>query len=263
VPPLPAYDGIGGSPSFFCETTPAESEPGATDAMEPMLLSDSAHTSSDPSQEKDESKRLGGDPTQAESIGEDGRDAMSGVVKKADPSAGESEGVAGPATTSPGDSASARSQSTGGDEAEDNTPASREFDPVFLMMQLFDLGVEDRPQLLVNGPSLALGLNVLDRTPEFETHKIGVLYLRSSKRKTEVELLGSFGGSLRYLQFLRALGTVTQLEGLRGYSGGMDTSASHTDGKCMLLYRSHSLQVRKLSRWNVALQLCGTKIRVC
>jgi hypothetical protein len=62
-------------------------------------------------------------------------------------------------------------------------------------------------------------------------------------QQTEADRFGSFGCTLRYL---RALGTVTQLEGLRGYIGGMDTSPSRTDGKYILLYRSHSLQVRCL-----------------
>lgn len=114
---------------------------------------------------------------------------------------------------------------------------------MYLMMQLFDLTVEGRPQLLSNGPSLSMALSVLDRTPEYETHKIGLLYVRNAKQRTEVDILGNHGGSLRYLQFLRGLGQVTKLQGLPGYTGGLDVS-NDSDGAFALLYKDDSTQVR-------------------
>lgn len=123
-------------------------------------------------------------------------------------------------------------------------PAKRDpLDPMYLMMQLFDLTVEGRPQLLSNGPSLSMALSVLDRTPEYETHKIGLLYVRNAKQRTEVDILGNHGGSLRYLQFLRGLGQVTKLQGLPGYTGGLDVS-NDSDGAFALLYKDDSTQVR-------------------
>lgn len=123
-------------------------------------------------------------------------------------------------------------------------PAKRDpLDPMYLMMQLFDLTVEGRPQLLSNGPSLSMALSVLDRTPEYETHKIGLLYVRNAKQRTEVDILGNHGGSLRYLQFLRGLGHVTKLQGLPGYTGGLDVS-NDSDGAFALLYKDDCTQVR-------------------
>lgn len=118
-----------------------------------------------------------------------------------------------------------------------------QYDPKYLMMQLFDLTVENRPQLLSDGPSLKLALSVLDRTPEFETHKIGLLYVRDEKQSSESAILGNSGGSLRYLRFLRRLGTFTKLEGLPGYTGGLDT-INNSDGKFGLIYKDSCAQVR-------------------
>ncbi|RLN95737.1 hypothetical protein BBJ28_00004231 [Nothophytophthora sp. Chile5] len=116
------------------------------------------------------------------------------------------------------------------------------YDPMYLMMQLFDLTVENRPQLLSDGPSLSLGLSVLDRTPEYETHKIGLLYVRDGKQRTEAAVLGNMGGSLRYLRFLRGLGTFTKLEGLSGYTGGLDAT-TNSDGKFGLIYKDECAQI--------------------
>ncbi|KAG7388897.1 Tuberous sclerosis 2-like protein [Phytophthora boehmeriae] len=110
------------------------------------------------------------------------------------------------------------------------------------MMQLFDVTMENRPQLLSDGPPLKLALNVLDRTPEYETHKIGLLYVRDSTQSSETSILGNVGGSLRYLRFLRGLGTFTKLEGLRGYTGGLD-SANNSDGKFGLVHKDEYAQV--------------------
>ena len=117
-----------------------------------------------------------------------------------------------------------------------------QYDPKHLMMQLFDLTVENRPQLLSDGPALKLALSVLDRTPEFETHKIGLLYVRDEKQSSEATILGNTGGSLRYLRFLRRLGTFTKLKGLPGYTGGLDT-VNNSDGKFGLIYKNSWAQV--------------------
>lgn len=118
----------------------------------------------------------------------------------------------------------------------------RRLDPMYLMMQLFDVTSDKRPQMLTSGPTLTLALNVLDRTPEYETHKIGVLYVRSAKQKAESAVLGNVGGSLQYLRFLRGLGSFVKLEGLSGYSGGLDT-AINSDGKWGLVYKDNHSQV--------------------
>ncbi|KAG6975688.1 hypothetical protein JG688_00002116 [Phytophthora aleatoria] len=117
-----------------------------------------------------------------------------------------------------------------------------QYDPTYLMMQLFDITLENRPNLLSDGPSLRLALSVLDRTPEYETHKIGLLYVRDEKQSSESAILGNTGGSPRYLPFLRGLGTFTKLEGLPGYSGGLDTTGN-SDGQFGLIYKDACTQI--------------------
>ncbi|KAF1778570.1 Tuberin, N-terminal [Phytophthora cactorum] len=117
-----------------------------------------------------------------------------------------------------------------------------QYDPTYLMMQLFDITLENRPNLLSDGPSLRLALSVLDRTPEYETHKIGLLYVRDEKQSSESAILGNTGGSPRYLRFLRGLGTFTKLEGLPGYSGGLDTTGN-SDGQFGLIYKDACTQI--------------------
>lgn len=134
------------------------------------------------------------------------------------------------------------------DRVQDHSVSSSDdlYDPMYLMMQLFDLTVENRPQLLSDGPPLALALTVLDRTPEYETHKIGLLYVRDEKQTSESAILGNAGGSLRYLRFLRGLGAFTKLEGLSGYTGGLDTT-NNSDGKFGLIYKDACAQVHPIS----------------
>lgn len=110
-------------------------------------------------------------------------------------------------------------------------------------MQLFDLTAESRPLLLTDGPALSLGLSVLDRTPTCETHKVGLLYVRTPHERTEADILRASGGSLRYLQFLRGLGAFTKLDGLFAYSGGLDCTSHASDGQFGLLYKDACTQI--------------------
>ena len=132
------------------------------------------------------------------------------------------------------------------------------------MMQLFDVSVENRPQLLRDGPALKLALSVLDRTPEYETHKIGLLYVRDGKQSSESTVLGNTGGSLRYLRFLRRLGTFTKLEGLPGYTGGLDT-VNNSDGKFGLIYKDSCAQVRTIQHEHMCSRsdvFCGLLLQI-
>ncbi|KAJ0404199.1 hypothetical protein P43SY_002042 [Pythium insidiosum] len=189
IPPLPAYDGVGGSPSFFCDLAPqAASEPGADAELSDLDLA-------------------------------------------SDTASGEAE--------TDGD-LPARLQLQLSLQAPSSPPPS--FDPSHLMLQLFDLSVADRPHPLAACSALTLGLSVLDRTPAFETHKIGVLHVRSSKQRSEPEILGNVGGSLRYLRFVRSLGTITRLQGLEGFAGGMDTNAD-SDGRYTIVFKHYCFQM--------------------
>lgn len=253
--PLPAYDGIGGSPSYYCESPQVRqplqrgrgSRRSATQEKGDQVHEYSSgkmtavHAIFEDKEEHDED--LAGEDkeqgfTKDESIMEDF--CLDDSANKATfvptvvPRVASFEGHTSASTSAPGVDVS----------TEESAPTSRhsQLDPVYLMMQLFDITTENRPQLLSDGPSLKLALSVLDRTPEYETHKIGLLYVRDASQSSESSILGNTGGSLRYLRFLRGLGTFTKLEGLFGYSGGLDT-ASNTDGKFGLLYKEPCAQV--------------------
>ncbi|RQM27530.1 hypothetical protein B5M09_008073 [Aphanomyces astaci] len=90
-------------------------------------------------------------------------------------------------------------------------------DPMQLMTTVFRLDplALDSPsmQRLVEGAPLSRALAVLDRSPTYETHKVGVLYVPHDKA-TEIELLEVVGGSPRYLEFLRGLGEMVPLQHL-------------------------------------------------
>ncbi|CAI5736676.1 unnamed protein product [Peronospora destructor] len=253
LPPLPAYDGIGGSPSYYCENaqvcrqtqrnmerlTPknkrghfrqAEGDDGQEDSSSKSVI---RATREDVEEHDDTESRQGlaqnnecGSEMDAFSL-DDSLGCAPSISAKT-PRLLQFADSSSSTTLDPNAVGSMREISTLLDEEQ--------YDPKYLMMQLFDLTVENRPQLLSDGPALKLALSVLDRTPEFETHKIGLLYVRDEKQFSEATILGNTGGSLRYLRFLRRLGTFTKLKGLSGYTGGLDT-VNNSDGKFGLIYK--------------------------
>ncbi|KAK1947939.1 Tuberous sclerosis 2 [Phytophthora citrophthora] len=258
LPPLPAYDGIGGSPSYYYDNTQ-------------MRLQSSQHAAQLDSRN---SRQAEGDDGQDGLLGKPVIRAIQEDVEDGGDSAEGQMGFVDNASDRTGDEMAELSLNDSADQppslpsltprvlhfsdssasassgAEAGTTHSvpllfdddHQYDPMHLMMQLFDITMENRPQLLSDGPPLKLALNVLDRTPEYETHKIGLLYVRDDKQSSEAAILGNAGGSLRYLRFLRGLGTFTKLEGLPGYSGGLDTT-NNSDGKFGLIYKDECAQV--------------------
>ncbi|KAL3666517.1 hypothetical protein V7S43_008150 [Phytophthora oleae] len=249
LPPLPAYDGIGGSPSYYCDN--AQMRLQSSQRVTRSVSRNSRQAEGDDGQEG-----LPGKPViraiqeEVEDSG-DNAEAQIGLDEMAELSLNDrmDQPPSLPALT-PRVLHFSDNKTSGsiGSEAGDMHGSSMlsyedyQYDPMHLMMQLFDITVENRPQLLSDGPSLKLALNVLDRTPEYETHKIGLLYVRDEKQSSEAAILGNAGGSLRYLRFLRGLGTFTKLEGLPGYSGGLDTT-TNSDGKFGLIYKDECAQV--------------------
>ncbi|KAG2832728.1 hypothetical protein PC118_g7962 [Phytophthora cactorum] len=232
LPPLPAYDGIGGSPSYYCDNAPVRRQP-------PRNLSRSVLRGHSRQAEGDDGHEGSpGNPVIRairEDVEENNGDieALHGLVEN------EDEEIQAPRVlhfSSNNDSTSAGMHGLSALSNED------QYDPTYLMMQLFDITLENRPNLLSDGPSLRLALSVLDRTPEYETHKIGLLYVRDEKQSSESAILGNTGGSPRYLRFLRGLGTFTKLEGLPGYSGGLDTTGN-SDGQFGLIYKDACTQI--------------------
>ncbi|KAF4135759.1 Rap/ran-GAP [Phytophthora infestans] len=255
LPPLPAYDGIGGSPSYYCDNAPVRRQP-PRNPNRFMSREHSTQAEGDVGHEGSSENPVDRAIREDDELKENDNDmeALQGRMESEDDGSGNEMGEfsLNDSTDQPptipvqaprvlhfsgnNDSTSVAFRGMQALSTED------QYDPTYLMMQLFDITVENRPKLLSDGPSLRLALSVLDRTPEYETHKIGLLYVRDKKQSSESAILGNAGGSLRYLRFLRGLGTFTKLEGLPGYSGGLDTT-SNSDGKFGLIYKDACAQI--------------------
>ncbi|KAI5634861.1 rap/ran-GAP domain-containing protein [Phthorimaea operculella] len=70
----------------------------------------------------------------------------------------------------------------------------------------------ERP-LKVSGAQHERTIKNLDLVPPLETYKVGVLYVGPGQQDDEVAILSNEYGSVRYAEFLSALGTVVSLEG--------------------------------------------------
>lgn len=118
-------------------------------------------------------------------------------------------------------------------DRESNTEGARPFsktkvetfvDPSFLFMQLTsypDVMARDVPILLAEDDATNRALNVLDRTPVVDFHKIGVVYVGKGQTK-EGEILGNTHGSSEYTKFLTGLGSLVRLKNAKIYAGGLD-----------------------------------------
>lgn len=255
LPPLPAYDGIGGSPSYFCDNASARrSMP--QKLCRSVMRDHSSQSKGDYGQESSPCKPA---ICAIRELEEENEDDQLGNVEENENGGSDfdkfslNDKVDGPPHIStqalrdvqiPIKNSHTLSEVAATKERK-HPPASLSedrCDPTELMMQLFDLTTENRPKLLSDGPSLKLALSVLDRTPAYETHKIGLLYVRDTTQSSEAAILGNGGGSLRYLRFLRGLGTFTKLQHFSGYSGGLDTT-SNSDGKFGLFYQDACTQI--------------------
>ncbi|KDO23950.1 hypothetical protein SPRG_10646 [Saprolegnia parasitica CBS 223.65] len=128
-----------------------------------------------------------------------------------------------------------------------DTSPMEEAHPLHIMSHLFDINPLVQHQLsgldeLIDGDGLTRALSVLDLSPPYETHKIGVLYIARGKAN-EKDVLSVVGGSPRYVSFLRGLGRIVRMDAIDGYNGGLDTSPSSSDGAYGLVYRDSCMQV--------------------
>ncbi|OLY81387.1 Tuberous sclerosis 2 protein-like protein [Smittium mucronatum] len=93
----------------------------------------------------------------------------------------------------------------------------------------------DRPMLISHNPKIQRALNLMRVSSTIDNHKIGVIYA-GPKQTTENEILSNTHGSSAYWAFIRGLGKVVRLSQVTGYSGGLDTSGSDTDGRFGIQY---------------------------
>ena len=86
-------------------------------------------------------------------------------------------------------------------------------------------------------------IKVLDHIPPYETHKLGIVYVKNGQT-TELQILSNTSGSLRYLDFLRGLGPIMKLSDVPPdeiYLGGLDRSG--TDGDFTYCFHDDITQI--------------------
>ena len=84
---------------------------------------------------------------------------------------------------------------------------------------------------------------MLDRIPPYDHHKIGVLYVGPDQESNEKAVLANQYGSLRYVQFLRGIGSLISLldcSQSEVYTGGLDRNGA--DGKFAYSWRDDITQ---------------------
>ncbi|KFM71943.1 Tuberin, partial [Stegodyphus mimosarum] len=120
--------------------------------------------------------------------------------------------------------------------------------PSFVFLQLFHDSYfgppAHKPLLLLPTETNNRALNVLDHTPPYDTHKIGVVYVGPGQVDKEVAILSNVYGSTRYVNFLHGLGSMVRLTDVdphTTYLGGLDTKGE--DGKFALIWHDDVMQV--------------------
>lgn len=128
------------------------------------------------------------------------------------------------------------------------TPKSG-INPSFVFLQLyhsssFGNSLSERPMLVGSSDAVQRAVNILDGIPPYETHKIGVIYVREGQVNNEVEILRNQFGSLRYVEFLQNLGTLVKLADVDPqvlFLGGLDKRG--TDGKFAYIWQDDVVRV--------------------
>ncbi|KAI7825517.1 hypothetical protein BX661DRAFT_154749 [Kickxella alabastrina] len=95
----------------------------------------------------------------------------------------------------------------------------------------------DPPELLPSGAeAIARSIRVFDTMNTVDTYKVSVVYVGPGQT-TEREILLNQQGSPVYWNFLRGLGTITRLSGMKGFSASLDTSGNDEDGRYTIRWR--------------------------
>ncbi|KAJ1818761.1 Tuberous sclerosis 2-like protein [Coemansia sp. RSA 2598] len=95
----------------------------------------------------------------------------------------------------------------------------------------------DPPELLPpHSEAVARSIRVFDSTITVDTHKVSVAYVGPGQT-TEREILLNQQGSPAYWNFLRGLGRITRLSGMKGFSANLDTSGQDDDGRYTIRWR--------------------------
>ncbi|CAG4992292.1 unnamed protein product [Colias eurytheme] len=101
----------------------------------------------------------------------------------------------------------------------------------------------ERP-LKVCGAQHERTLKNIDLMPPLETYKVGVLYVGPGQQDDEVAILKNEYGSVRYSEFLRALGTLVPLEGADEPNLFLNLEKGGKDGRYTYVWTDDIMQVQ-------------------
>ncbi|KAM4820069.1 tuberin isoform 4-T4 [Thomomys bottae] len=100
--------------------------------------------------------------------------------------------------------------------------------PSFVFLQLYHspfFGDESNKPILLPNESFERSVQLLDKIPSYDTHKIAVLYVGEGQSSSELAILSNEHGSYRYTEFLTGLGRLIELKDCQPdkvYLGGLD-----------------------------------------
>lgn len=107
---------------------------------------------------------------------------------------------------------SAASSTSSFDQSQVNLATSG-ISPSFVFVQLFSGGKISNSDIVpLSDKYLGTLNNVIDLIQPYETHQVGVLYVGPGQAKNEAEILRNRFGSMRYMEFLRNIGTLIALK---------------------------------------------------
>lgn len=127
-------------------------------------------------------------------------------------------------------------------------PPKSGINPSFVFLQLFHSSffgnTNEKPLLVDTSQVIQRSLKVLDCIPPYETHTIGVIYIRQGQAGSETEILRNCFGSHRFVEFLNNLGTVVKLQDVDTqvvFLGGLEQNGE--DGKFAYVWQDDVIRV--------------------
>ncbi|CAI5759233.1 unnamed protein product [Candida verbasci] len=123
---------------------------------------------------------------------------------------------------------------------QEQSDSSIVISPNYFLLQLFDC--KTKPIPIIEDQIVSRALNVLDRIPSVEFHKIGIVYI-GKNQTNENEVLNNKVGSSEYQNFLNNIGDLVKLKNNKEiYLGGLDNERD-IDGEYSRFWRDKTTQV--------------------
>ncbi|CAH1116150.1 unnamed protein product [Phaedon cochleariae] len=120
--------------------------------------------------------------------------------------------------------------------------------PSSVLLQLYHTASfgsrNERPILVENNEVAQRAVKVLDLIAPYETHKVGVVYVREGQVNSEVDIYKNRFGSLRYVEFLQQLGSLVKLADVDPqifFLGGLDQHGN--DGKFAYIWQDDLIRI--------------------